>query len=1767
MPTIQSHRSSPWRGGTVRRLGNLRKAGTATSTLRSAGGSPRFSQCVVSLLLVALAALPAVAQKAPATDSQSREVKLEQTITAKAGGEPRELFIEDGKYKAKIKALYKKEKKLIRMEDNLAADLGGGLDKLARATEEEQKESWFQQTTFYKAVAGAAGMAGSAVGFLEAEVPSLMNLYWFCSRVSREIDVTASERQELEEEYFRLLAGGKPKEGEDAVTAYFELGEGSQKGLSEAARARLLDIRLLRQNTLENLLLAMRKARMSGLPTAVAERTMNWATTDVSQLEWLKQDLKMTERQKRRIQAAIEQKDLLIPQAKLEAKKIEKDKLVIKGKSKADALKDANAKVKALEKQKERGAALLKKKEKQIKDLKDKIDKAKVGLDPMKKGRKVAPRNERAEKAGEIAAPFSSTYAALTIRRRIHMRATREAQHLYGLVEKFAITRRTGHVAKQREKIYAPATKFDPKKLRKAYIDQGLAVLAKNEMQGEDAFLGQVDYFNALGKEWEKFGGEMKGGKGTKAAQYVIDSLQTTMHLFSGMATAYMDSVKWAVNSLNIIDLNTELDKVHNNVRKKREEVDQQVDLLKEAVNLTSGSLAGHFGVDSEPTKEAYKIPEINPKSKKDGKQAFKEDRAFYDALDGGVRRIVSAGGAMTRKQRLDAEYLIAYEKACYTYRDLGRMQRTMSGLDAMSGKFSPKLFLSPVRTIVAGWRLVYEKCDPLYGPRQLEISAWTQSRGEQVNEMRLLYQLLAKTGFSMKELIKLRDAGVKNLFRMHSRLYREHPDYMRFWHKAEQEDIALAQAKNKQVEKIATNWISKSQAKKRTEVAAASAPSAKYLANAHLQDAFDQMQVYDFTKSLSSLIAANGLDHNVVGSDYVDAMEAQMGTWTAVQDYGEVATKIGDAIIWHFITQGMTGSVQLHVGGALGIKQAAVKTLTFSDKIWGGVRFLWGQVNPMRGIISFETIVNKGLAQAVKDAAWTTLKTIREDAIRDEFLLKRAKMDPDIADKISGLLWNAVDEATGLVAKAAHDKLAQTRVYKQASLLYYTRQLQTMQKSAPSARSINKVLNDPKSWFFQRWQARRQTMAIAAALELQQKIDGLRLDLGVAAVKATRGGQDDPDPARAPPKRSRLVELLDRMEVARVAIDGDVIEAVLKGHNFDIANARKAVTGQLGEAARKKVVEEAGALLRVFDGRFAELRAVLADDAMWGNDKGRIKDALKQLDLARRTLHFETFNYLSDVVNKIDDGVQGDMEDVLGRADAFYHGRAQHDPSMVTANRPSKKMTKKRLKELLGDFVGIVPTGSGGYIDQEGGEYKQFTSDLDYTVVIKQRLGGVTADERVILECVLQSCFTHASGGLDPSSFDMAFMVDDRAKFTGETSVMKSPADIAAELRKPPNVEYLKQLAKEHDDAISSLLKDASHGERYLTLDRIQMLVYLNSLGQDILYRDKNGKLVKAKKADLLDKLHELPEDVQALVKNDNAKLNPSNAVGIIADDAAMLYKHLPGIEAGIDKTGLDRKPFDDYAKELDKRAIRIMVGFLCTHPEGLAELNKLPGKALKGGKVDHSTFCDITLGVIKKIEASSGKQYGAIREVIEGWQGIKMGKFNADDLVRQKLRIADGTALPDPSSGQYKRAFESVVADTMKVVDFMVERGVQKGAQEMAPLFKARKRLQGEVSAPGFAQRPALEQEQVKAQLDVANSAARLKLTGIAALHDKLGPQQKTIMDALKSVPDYDDKLFKECMDEVKKTKRGGPNAFLPRRLWRFGVTAPPLPLRRAA
>jgi hypothetical protein len=921
-------------------------------------------------------------------------------------------------------------------------------------------------------------------------------------------------------------------------------------------------------------------------------------------------------------------------------------------------------------------------------------------------------------------------------------------------------------------------------------------------------------------------------------------------------------------------------------------------------------------------------------------------------------------------------------------------------------------------------------------------------------------------------------------------------------------------------------------------------------------------MQLYNFKKALASLQSANDLNHHVVSIDYVNTMEAQMATWTMVGEVGAVGTQIVDAYIWSTIMAGFTEAVQAQVGNVLGIKPALARPLTRSEWLWSQAKFLWDQVNPMRGIISVEAIVNNGLRGALKNAARTTLKSIRDDAVRDEFLVKRARMDPAVADRLAGFFWAAVDETVKMTAQKAHDKLAQTTLYKQAAVLYYTKQLKEMQAGLQPAKTINAVLDDPNAWFFQKWLARRRAMAIAEAIQLQQEIDGLKMSLAATAVEAGRGTAGakakklDPDSMEL----GRLVSWAKSMEVARLALDPETVNAVVTGHGFDINTARQAVNGELGEAERKKVAEEAGALLRVFDGRFDELAVALADEDGWKDNAQRRVDLLQDLDLARRTLHFETFNKLREVVGSKDEpGApaphQGDLDDVLRRADVFYATRAEHDPGMTDDKAPSKVVSRERLQQLLTDIVGIVPTGSGGYIDVPDGEYKAWTSDLDYTMVInKKRWGAVTPEERVALECMLQSCFSHVSGGLDPRSFDIAFMVDERPKFTGETSVMKTPQDLTAELKRA-TLQEMNRVAKEHEEAIDGLLKDASHGERYLTLDRIRALVYLNSLGQDVIYRDKNGRLVKAKKKDLMRRLNELPEDVQKLVKNPQARLDASNAVGIIADDAAMLYAKIAKLNKKIDDTHLDRKPFDDFAKELDKRAIRILLGFLTTDPDALRELNALPDTALRTGQAfDHSTFCEIAIRHVQRMETKHGQAFPKIREVIEGWQQIKMGKFNADDLVRQKLKLAAGAPLPKPSDPKYRTAFKAVVADTQRAIGFMTRLGFQRGAKELTPLFAEQKKLRAVVNDPAFAQRPLGDRRVIEARLRAVEGSVKLKLTGLAALYDKLGPQQKALKDALGSIPDYEAKEFDAALDEVRKRRVPATTSMLLHRLRRL-------------
>jgi len=105
-------------------------------------------------------------------------------------------------------------------------------------------------------------------------------------------------------------------------------------------------------------------------------------------------------------------------------------------------------------------------------------------------------------------------------------------------------------------------------------------------------------------------------------------------------------------------------------------------------------------------------------------------------------------------------------------------------------------------------------------------------------------------------------------------------------------------------------------------------------------------------------------------------------------------------------------------------------------------------------------------MGQIFREVAWKVVTKVRDDAVRD-LMVKHFKIDYDVADRLAGMLMNVVDQSAGMLKTAVEDQLSQTRIYKQAALLYYARQLRQMQQELadnPPAGDLRAVLEDENS-------------------------------------------------------------------------------------------------------------------------------------------------------------------------------------------------------------------------------------------------------------------------------------------------------------------------------------------------------------------------------------------------------------------------------------------------------------------------------------------------------------------------------------------------------------------------------------------------------------------------------------------------------------------------------------------------------------------------------
>lgn len=1648
----------------------------------------------------------------PAANGAGREIRLEKTFTATPGVSLRPLYIHDAAVRAQVERLMGRERRLTEIEAMLLADLSGGLDDLARGAEEGQEQSWMEQTLFYRGIAGAAGLAGSAMGFLD-QAPSSASLFQFCCEVSRQIDAAASERHALEAKYLDGLSGTlEPQDGSAPADTLATMPEQERAAVESRLRERMLDMRILRQNTLENLLLAIRWASASGLPTATLERTVDWATADLTQVQRLKERLASLNLRRVNLQALIETNDGLLRhlQGLTEEAKQEED-----GPEKEKRLAHLEERRKKLETDRAAFQESLEKTLADIKEVGDLIERAQSGIDVEAADGGVRRESITREAVGRWAATVSPRYAELAVRRRIHRRATREARHIFEMAEKLSAARRMVELAKTTQ-AWLTGSSAPTLALRAAYVDQGLASIAKREMQAEDAFLGQTEYFNALSALMAEGEGRFASDDlATNISNFNADLGMGLLNLFTGMTGAFFDQCKVMVNAAAPIHITTQLDKTHRETRKAREKTDKQVEFLLGALDVGDDALRDYLGLETEPAPKPFVFGKPATEGLETALDLFKEDRAFYDALDGGLRRIGSVLDS-TLEERLATEYVISYEKACYTLRDLIRMENSLKGLDEKTGEFTFKLFLSPLRTLLAAGRFAYQWLDPLHGPRELEISVWIQRRGEQVRFMEAVFPLLKKCNFSMAEIYRRKDEA-QTFFGLHWQLWRNHPEYRRFWHKSERERLTAQQRELIEAHAKANSWWEKEVAEERLEVIGQAAPSPRTLARAHLQDSLDHMQLYNYSAAMNSLVEANMLDPALVPSEVLVRAERVMAGWQAGERAGAMLSQIGDQVIWQMITQGIVSRVKMGAG-------FAVEPTTWAQSLAGAASSIKGQFNPFSSYITQESIVQNGLGFAMAQAAGKVASQLGQDALRDEVLINRMNMDPAVADRVAGLFWGVAEELV-------KDSIKETATFKRASVLFYAHRVTELQKQAGTLDDIRKVLADPQATWLDRWRSRRRASLLLTAAKLQEHVNKLREELGEA--QAAR--------RPIPPEKARELEEAElQLEQHRRILTVEDVSRIFRENDLDTLLSPQLLEGT-DPAKRAQALEAALLLMNRFDGRMVELVKLLGDEGRWGEPgQGRRKQLLEAFDMARRTLHAESFDHLAAAK----DGPA--TQALLRAADSIFEAATEkalaEGKPPPRGKRPSESLDAAGIQRLMNMIVAVVPTGSAGYMDVEGGEYRKATSDLDYTAVLQSPDGRpVDPEMRVALEFLLQASFQSVSSGRSADDFDISYMVDDRPKFSGESLELTGPSRIAGSIA-DADPQTLAAHIRTLENAARGIVADAPHGERYLSPGRIMALVWLTSLGQDVMVFE-DGRLVKKKRADLV---QHAQGELLGLLENHNAQLEPWMMLGIAVDDAGFLGKKLPRRASEAANAASDEMPLASYAKELNKRSIRILLGFIVSDPEGRRMLNELPERSLRGEVADHSTICDIGLKVLESMEAASGHRLNNVRELIETSRDVKQGTADVDEIVRRQLNKAPGDPLPAPDTPEYRRAFEAYARNTKRVVNVMTTHAVRAGAMEMKPLFDARKELAAQMAAPDFANAPEAVRTDTEHRMRALELAIEVQILPLAAWHNDLGghldaptppgvenPLQRTVRDALREAgaapDDFDNALQK--------------------------------------
>ena len=1710
------------------------------------GRRPRSGRALWSAVYLALAVPLLSVSSAHAAGDQAKEVKLHKDFTTDPASELPDLHIDDGEIAAKVKKLLEKEAKLARIEENVAADL---TRKPSKAGREEQQSQWENLWGLYQIdLAEISDAAGQLVGFAMDEAPAVMNLYWFGTRVSREIDETVSKRHALENEYFERLLG-RQAGPDDKTPAKTFFDSGQKDRILLTLRERIDAVRRLRQERIDSFLLTRRAVDRTALPTATIERANDLWASDVAELERLERELKAARSDLRELMADKETKLALVRHAK---SLIEKCKL-----PEEEARKKAlEGRLKRLQVQLAKADEALKAQDQKILDLNQAIQKEKLGYDSQKGG--VREEAWTREKIDELGAAISSSYAELAIRRRIMKRTTREAVHNYKLADKLSQFRRMELTKEQREAIIQKAENYSAADLRGAYIDQGIVSLCRRERGDEEAFMKQLDYALRMVSAAKKFGVEIvrkrfddlvnlakefddpaltdeeeyerKMAQLQKDLRFFVDEVETLKEVGGGAFSVFIENAKSLLVVTGLYEARLEVEKTHEKIRDKREDTQDQIDLLDEGRLLGDGAVAAHFGIKHLDSPWTY--DEFRKKPATRSLRLFHGDKAFHDTLDGGLRRIASAHN-VTRLDRAVAEYLIAYEKACFTLRELTRTQNEYHGLDPDSGEFSFKIFLSPVRAIVCAGRAAYRWLDPVYGPHETEIEQWVQKRTGQLDGMRLTFQQLKRADFRWPFIL---EASRRTKHSWHLELLWEHPEYRRFWHRLRQENFSDKQSKLTTAYRQREDWFPKQIAREKLELLQESVPSPAFLAPAHLQDGLDLVQLYNYPAALQSLIQANKLDPDVISTDQINRAEKMMAWWETGEKWGRLATEIADQCVWYVISQGImnnvVGSVRTGLASYLKVPLPTVPAQSMAQQ-FGNI--LKGYFNPLRNIVSYETYTQQGFAAAFQRLAKETTYELVEDSFKEEVMLRQLRMDPAVADRLAGMMFNLLTESLEASVEVTTDaagrqipKIKESETYQRlisSTLLYRCAKLANRAETKPAADPA-KAVEDTES--VEVWKEQR---AIAKQAELKQIDEALKKLTEEGTKKATEDGKKtkEGDEETLESRRKKLTDeeveterqwLNRRKRLLTEPIDPENLKAILDELPVDFERAKQMLEGTLSEADHQKAVDESVELIRLFQDSIKEIESVLKSEHKGKGGPEMLKQFKEKLDIARQVVHRESFNHAARVIKS---GSPAEVAKLL--KDAGLEG----------------KIEPQRMREMFDMILAIVPTGSAGYLGRvgkgDGGEYKPFDSDLDFTVLLREIEGMLPAqsDERPHLEKLLAHSLKEVGKGVNDIQklFDVAYMADDAPKFAGAALDRQGFGKIMEEVERVKNstefeteadrMKALDKLLEQFEGAYQIAKDDLAHPERYRLDGRLRMLWYLTALGDHILVAE-GGKFVKKMKKDSASLTD---EGQRELAESKNAKLEDWMGWEIILDDLVFLGKHLAemrpdGIPAAMHALG--DKPSAKELKEAGKRNIRELVGHCCDDPVLLEVINKLLDYPGQDKYADHETFCQ---EIAKEMKARGADTDPPLKDILKHIE--LMGKYKNDpdpdqwveNATGARRKGADDTKVLAKGMEDHLALATRMAKSAFKGIEKHMGEVFTSKQQKAESVAKAQKKV-AELEAQ-LSRAPPDKKQAAQTKLDAAQTSLRVAETELKIVEAHLSKKLITALAGFKAFGDH--------------------------------------------